>query len=321
MPVNAREQSQQLTPVPISLGKQSVAPGAYARAKKRTLLQLDKPLFFILPAVALLATFIVYPLISTIQLSFTDSSGAWIGAENYIQIVESERTARATLNTIYFVVASIVFQLILGTAAGILLNERFKGQAIVRTLTLIPWIIPGIVGAMTWAWMFHTDYGVINSILLSAGIVDEPVRWLTNPNVVLPALTVVNVWKMFPFVAIMVLAGLQSISQSLYEAARVDGATFWEEVRYITLPQLRTILMSISLLLIIAGVNSITIIYAMTRGGPADRSLITSIQIFVEAFQYFNFNQASALSIMFFAISTVFIATHIWVDRRRATEG
>jgi multiple sugar transport system permease protein len=297
-----------------------VAPGAYARAKQWISLQLDKPLFFILPAVALLAAFIVYPLISTIQLSFTNSSGAWVGAENYIQIIESERTARATLNTIYFVVASIILQLILGTAAGILLNERFKGQAIVRTLTLIPWIIPGIVGAMTWAWMFHTDYGVINSILLSLGIVDEPVRWLTNPNVVLPALTVVNVWKMFPFVAIMVLAGLQSISQSLYEAARVDGATFWEEVRYITLPQLRTILMSISLLLIIAGVNSITIIYAMTRGGPADRSLITSIQIFVEAFQYFNFNQASALSIMFFAISTVFIATHIWVDRR-AREG
>ncbi|WP_262268859.1 carbohydrate ABC transporter permease [Microvirga yunnanensis] len=321
MPVNAQEQSRQLTQVPIHLGRQSVAPGAYARAKQRISLQLDKPLFFILPAVALLATFIVYPLISTIQLSFTDSSGAWVGAENYIQIIESERTARATLNTIYFVVASVILQLILGTAAGILLNERFKGQAIVRALTLVPWIIPGIVGAMTWAWMFHTDYGVINSILLSAGIVEEPVRWLTNPNVVLPALTVVNVWKMFPFVAIMVLAGLQAISPSLYEAARVDGATFWEEVRYITLPQLRTILMSISLLLLIAGVNSITIIYAMTKGGPADRSLITSIQIFVEAFQYFNFNQASALSIMFFAVSTVFIATHIWVDRRRAREG
>jgi multiple sugar transport system permease protein len=169
--------------------------------------------------------------------------------------------------------------------------------------------------------MFHTDYGVINSILISSGIADEPVRWLTNPNVVLPALTVVNVWKMFPFVAIMVLAGLQSIPQSLYEAARMDGAMFWDEVRYITLPQLRTILASISLLLVIAGVNSITIIYAMTKGGPADRSLITSIQIFVEAFQYFNFNQASALSLMFFVVSTVFIATHIWIDRRRAREG
>lgn len=321
MSANAKEHSQQLTGVLTHLGKQNAGPGAYARAKRSISIQLDRPLFFILPAIALLATFILYPLVSTVVLSFTDSSGSWVGADNYIQVVQSDRTARATLNTIYFVVASIILQLILGTAAGILLNERFKGQAIVRALTLIPWIIPGIVGAMTWAWMFHTDYGVINSILISSGIVDEPVRWLTNPNVVLPALTVVNVWKMFPFVAIMVLAGLQSIPQSLYEAARMDGAMFWDEVRYITLPQLRTILASISLLLVIAGVNSITIIYAMTKGGPADRSLITSIQIFVEAFQYFNFNQASALSLMFFVVSTVFIATHIWIDRRRAREG
>jgi multiple sugar transport system permease protein len=321
MRANTKEHSQQVTRVPIQLGKQNAEPGAYARAKRSISIQLDRPLFFILPAVALLATFILYPLVSTVVLSFTDSNGAWVGADNYTQVIQSDRTARATLNTIYFVVASIILQLILGTAAGILLNERFRGQAIVRALTLIPWIIPGIVGAMTWAWMFHTDYGVINSILISLRIVDEPVRWLTNPNVVLPALTVVNVWKMFPFVAVMVLAGLQSIPQSLYEAARMDGAMFWDEVRYITLPQLRTILASISLLLVIAGVNSITIIYAMTKGGPADRSLITSIQIFVEAFQYFNFNQASALSLMFFVVSTVFIATHIWIDRRRAREG
>lgn len=279
--------------------------------------QKDRPVFFILPAIALLATFIIYPIISTLIMSVTDGSGTYVGAANYISIVESDRTARATINTIYFVTASIVLQLILGTAAGIVLNERFRGQGLVRALTLIPWVIPGIVGALTWAWMFHTDYGVINYVLTSTGMVDEPVRWLTNPSIVLPALTAVNVWKMFPFVSIMVLAGLQSIPVSLYEAAKVDGATFQDEVRYITLPQLRPILASITLLLIIAGVNSITIIYAMTKGGPADRSLITSIQIFVEAFQYFNFNQASALSVMFFIVSTVFIVAHIWFDGRR----
>jgi multiple sugar transport system permease protein len=285
--------------------------GRYIAAHK------DGPVFFILPAIALLATFIIYPIISTLILSVTDSNGAFVGAANYLNIIESDRTARATINTIYFVTASIILQLILGVAAGIVLNEQFRGQAIVRALTLIPWVIPGIVGAMTWAWMFHTDYGVINYVLMSNGLVDEPVRWLTNPNIVLPALTAVNVWKMFPFVSIMVLAGLQSIPISLYEAAKVDGATFRDEVIYITLPQLRPILASITLLLIIAGVNSITIIYAMTKGGPADRSLITSIQIFVEAFQYFNFNQASALSVMFFIVSTVFIVAHIWFDGRR----
>lgn len=277
----------------------------------------DGPTFFILPAIALLATFIIYPIISTLIMSVTNGNGVFVGAQNYIDIIESDRTARATMNTVYFVGASIILQLILGTAAGIVLNEQFRGQAIVRALTLIPWVIPGIVGAMTWAWMFHTDYGVINYVLSSWGLIDEPVRWLTNPTIVLPALTAVNVWKMFPFVAIMVLAGLQSIPVSLYEAAKVDGATFRDEVIYITLPQLRPILASITLLLIIAGVNSITIIYAMTKGGPADRSLITSIQIFVEAFQYFNFNQASALSVLFFLVSTLFIVAHIWLDGRR----
>lgn len=285
--------------------------GRYIAAHK------DGPTFFILPAIALLATFIIYPIISTVIMSVTDGNGAFVGAQNYVDIIESDRTARATVNTVYFVGASIILQLILGTAAGIVLNEQFRGQAIVRALTLIPWVIPGIVGAMTWAWMFHTDYGVINYVLASWGVIDEPVRWLTSPTIVLPALTAVNVWKMFPFVAIMVLAGLQSIPASLYEAAKVDGATFRDEVVYITLPQLRPILASITLLLIIAGVNSITIIYAMTKGGPADRSLITSIQIFVEAFQYFNFNQASALSVLFFLVSTLFIVAHIWLDGRR----
>ena len=186
-----------------------------------------------------------------------------------------------------------------------------------RALTLIPWVIPGIVAAMAWAWMFHTDFGIINYALRSLGIIADPIGWLTNPRTVLPALVAVNVWKMFPFVAVMVLAGLQAIPVSLYEAARVDGANFWQEVRFITLPQLKPILVVITLLLLIAGVNSITIIYGTTRGGPADRSLITSIQIFVESFEQFRFNRGSALSVLFFAVSTIFIVAYIWISDRR----
>ncbi|MBB3458196.1 multiple sugar transport system permease protein [Rhizobium sp. BK313] len=275
------------------------------------------PITFILPALLLLAIFIVYPLVSTVWMSFTNDSDQFVGLDNYQSVVEAGRTARAVKNTIYFVGASIVVQLLLGTIAGIVLNEKFKGQAIARSLTLVPWVVPGIVGAMTWAWMFHTDYGVINYILLSTGLISTPVRWLSDPNIVLPSLIAVNVWKMFPFVAIMVLAGLQAIPKSLYEAAQVDGANFWHEIRYITLPQLRPMLISITLLLVIAGVNSITIIYSMTGGGPADRSLITSIQIFVEAFQFFNFHTASALSILFFLVSTAIIVVYIVADNNK----
>jgi multiple sugar transport system permease protein len=277
--------------------------------------------WFTLPAIVLLTVFIVYPLLSTVQMSVTDAGGSFVGLENYSEIAAAPRTARATANTIFYVGFSVVFQLILGTAAGILLNEPFRGQGVVRALTLIPWVIPGIVAAMAWAWMFHTDFGIINYALKSLGIIAEPIGWLTHPRTVLPALVAVNVWKMFPFVAIMVLAGLQAIPASLYEAARVDGANFWQEVRFITLPQLRPILVVITLLLLIAGVNSITIIYGTTRGGPADRSLITSIQIFVESFEQFRFNRGSALSVMFFAVSTIFIVAYIWIsDRREKSE-
>ncbi|MFC7396394.1 carbohydrate ABC transporter permease [Chelatococcus sp. GCM10030263] len=266
---------------------------------------------FALPALLLLAIFIVYPMISTVLMSVTDASGGFTGLENYTSMVTSSTTSRAFTNTIFYVGLSIIFQMALGTAVGIVLNETFWGRALVRSLMLIPWLIPGIVAAMTWAWMFNTDFGIINYALMQLGVIAHPVGWLTNPSTVLPALTAVNIWKMFPFVSIMVLAGLQAIPVSLYEAARVDGANWWHEIRYITLPGLKTILSSITLLLLIAGVNSITIIYATTKGGPADRSLITSIQIYVEAFQHFDFNRSSALSVMFFLITTVFIVAYI----------
>ena len=276
--------------------------------------------WFTLPAILLLTIFIVYPLLSTVQMSVTDAAGGFVGLKNYAEVIGSPRTWRATLNTLFYVGFSVLFQLLLGTAAGILLNEPFRGQGVVRALMLIPWVIPGIVAAMAWAWMFHTDFGIINYALKSLGLIDEPIGWLTNPRTVLPALVAVNVWKMFPFVAVMVLAGLQAIPLSLYEAARVDGANFWQEVRFITLPQLRPILVVITLLLLIAGVNSITIIYGTTRGGPADRSLIIAIQIFVESFEQFRFNRGSALSVLFFAVSTVFIVLYILISDRRRKE-
>ena len=201
--------------------------------------------------------------------------------------------------------------MLLGTATAILLNQVFRGRALVRSITLIPWVVPGIVAATTWAWMFHTEFGIINYMLTAPGIIPEPVGWLTNSNTVLPVMIAINVWKLFPFVAIMVLAGLQSIPNDLYEAARVDGASFWEEVRYVMLPQVRPVIVAVTLLLVIWGLNSITIIYAITRGGPANKTLITPIQIFRLAFESVRLNQAAALSVMFFAVTIVIVIIYI----------
>jgi ABC-type sugar transport system permease subunit len=122
-----------------------------------------------------------------------------------------------------------------------------SGRGIVRSITLVPWVVPGIVAATTWAWMFHTEFGIINYMLTGSGIIPEPIGWLTNGNTVMPVLIAINVWKLFPFVAIMVLAGLQSIPNDLYEAARVDGANFWQEVRFIMIPQVRSVIVAVTL--------------------------------------------------------------------------
>lgn len=277
--------------------------------------------WFVLPAILILAAFVVYPIIETLVLSVTDAAGGYVGMANYDEVLQSGTTSRAAGNTLYYVLMSILFELILGIAAGILLNQRFRALGAVRSMMLIPWVIPDIVAATAWAWMYHTDFGVINQLLLMTGLLHEPVGWLTQSSTVMPALVAVHVWKVFPFVAIMILAGLQSIPTSLYEAARVDGATFWDEVRHIMLPALRGTIAAITLLLLVNGFNSITIVYAMTRGGPANRSLLTSIQIFKEAFEYSRFNQASALSILFFIVVSVAIAAYVrWTSAQGRAE-
>lgn len=267
--------------------------------------------WFILPALVVLAMLIAYPVAYTGLLSVTDSQSNFVGVKNFATVLRSRTTPQAFWNTLYWVGGSIVFQVLLGTATAILLNQRFPGRSVVRSIALIPWVIPSIVAATTFAWMFHTEFGIINYMMTSPGLIEHPIGWLTNRDTVMPVLIAINVWKLFPFVAIMVLAGLQSIPKELYEAARVDGANFWEEVRHIMLPQVRPVLVAVTLLLVIWGLNSITIIYAITRGGPANSTLITPIQIFRIAFENVQFNQAAALSVMFFAVAILIVFFYI----------
>lgn len=266
---------------------------------------------FVLPALLLLAMLIAYPVAYTALLSVTDNQGRYVGLDNFRRILSARATPVAFRNTLWWVFGSIVFQVVLGVLTAILLNQNFRGRALVRSVTLVPWVVPGIVAATTWAWMLHTEFGIINYMLTAPGAIDQPVGWLTNGSTVMPVMIAINIWKMFPFVAIMVLAGLQSIPNDLYEAARIDGATFWEEVWYVMLPQVRMVIVAITLLLVIWALNHITIIYAITKGGPANRTLITPIQIFRTAFESMQFNQAAALSVMFFGVAIVIVFIYI----------
>ncbi|MGN6102350.1 MAG: carbohydrate ABC transporter permease [Devosia sp.] len=269
-------------------------------------------LYFILPAILVLFMLIAYPIVYTLYLSAIDAHGNFTG-KNYSNVLRLPATRQSFFNLIYYVGGSIVFQVILGTLTAILLNLKFWGRSAVRSIALIPWVVPGIVAATTWAWMFHTEFGIINYMLTGAHVIPGPIGWLTDRNTVMPVLIAINVWKLFPFVAIMVLAGLQAIPADLYEAAKVDGASFWEEVWYVTLPQVRPVLVAVTLLLVIWGLNAITLIYAITQGGPAGLSLITPIQIYQLAFVSFQFNEAAALSVLFFIVAAIIVAIYIKV--------
>jgi multiple sugar transport system permease protein len=272
---------------------------------------------FVLPALVVLAMLIAYPALYMGWLSVTDDAGRFVGANNFTVMAVTRDPAMAVRNTLYHVGALIVLQLVVGTLVGILLNQPFRGRALLRSLTLVPWVVPGIVAAMTWAWMLHTEFGIVNHLLVGAGAVGEPVGWLVDPDTAMPALIAINVWKQFPFVAVMVLAGLQTVPKELYEAARVDGATFWGEVRHVMLPGIRPVLVAIGVLLTIWGLNAITLIYTMTRGGPANRTLILPIQIFRHGFDSFQLNEAAALSAMFFACTLVLVVIYMRVAGAR----
>lgn len=270
-------------------------------------------LVFALPALLVLAMLIAYPVAYTGVLSVTNDRGDFVGLSNFAAVLAPRVTTQALWNTLWWVLGSIVCQVVLGVATAILLNQQFPGRGLLRSVALIPWVIPGIVAATTWAWMFHTEFGIINYMLTGVGVLPEPIGWLTRGTTVLPAMIAINVWKLFPFVAIMVLAGLQSIPNELYEAARVDGAGYWDEIRHVMLPQIRPVIAAVTLLLVIWALNAITIIYAITKGGPANRTLITPIQIFRLAFENVEFNQAAALSVLFFAVVMVIVFTYIKV--------
>lgn len=274
-------------------------------------LQTQQGTLFTLPVAVFILTFILFPLIYNVWLSLFGDSGNFAAAKYYAQAL-ADRTVWSSLRvTLIYSGGSVFFQMLLGIAVGIALDREFAGRAAARSIMLIPWVVPGAVAATTWAWMYHGDFGIISRVLIDMGITGARRGVLTIPSTVLIALIVVNVWKMFPFVAVMVLAGLQSIDRTLYEAARVDGSNFFQEVRHIMLPGLRYVLISQLLLLTIWAFNSITLIYVMTQGGPADLSMILPLHIYNQGFVYFNFHTAAAESIILFLILTVLIGVYL----------
>ncbi len=279
---------------------------------------------YLAPALLIVGGIVGYPLGKTFYLSLTDTSlfgfgsAHFVGLANFAQAVRSQDLQAATVHTLYFVVLSLLIEVPLGVLVALLLNQKFKGRALVRTLVIIPWAVPTVVNAVMWQWIYNPSYGALNALLTQWHIIDSYQSWLGSPDPSTMLMVVLaDAWKNYPIVTILVLAALQAVPEELYEAAKVDGANAWQRFWKITLPNIRPALLVALVLRTIDGVKVFDIIYLMTRGGPASTTKTLSFYVYDEAFGYLHLGLAAAYAVITVLIIAVFIFIYIWLIRSR----
>ncbi len=276
---------------------------------------------YLLPAAICLGGTVVFPILKAMHMSLyhhvliKPREYAFIGLGNYGRLLKDEVFWLSLWNSVVWVFGSVSLQFLGGFAAALLLHQTFRGRAFVRTVTLLPWVIPGVVVALVWEWLYQPNYGVINDLLVRLGWLSERVAWLSDPALAMVAVVVTNVWRGIPFFAIMLLAGLQAIPDDLYEAARVDGASVAQRFHRITLPLLRPIIVVATATRIIWTFNYADLIFVMTGGGPANATQITSTYTLLQAYSNLDFGYAATLSVVLLAIMLAFTVVYLKVTR------
>lgn len=262
-------------------------------------MQKDSGTKFVLPALSVITLVAVFPVFYVFYLSLhkrvlTFNISNFIGFDNYIALFADSRFWNALKNTIYFTGVSVAFELLLGLSIAVLLNRAFKGKGFMRAVVLIPWAVPTVVSAKIWEWIYNTDFGILNYII------GTKVNWLGSPFWAINAAIFMDVWKTTPFVALLLIAGLQVIPKDLYHAAKVDGAGNWYIFRKITLPLLMPVILVVLIFRTLDAFRVFDAIYVLTGGGPANTTETLSIYAYKVLFQLLQFGYGSTLSVIVF---------------------
>ena len=263
-------------------------------------------LLLALPALIYITIFLVVPLIYNIWLSVSDANGANLisgdyhptGLANYEAMVKSPGFWNGVKLSIIWTVASLALQFLVGYALALFFRKPFPGNGIIRALLLVAWILPAVVTGTIFRWMFDSDFGVINYFLTTLHIVDHPVMWLTGPTTAMIAIVVANLWVGMPFNMLLILSGLHTIDDGLYEAAEVDGAGPIRTFFSITEPLMRPVVISLLLLGVINTYNVFDLIYTMTKGGPVEATTTLPIFTYLQTFKVFDFGNGAAASML-----------------------
>jgi multiple sugar transport system permease protein len=261
------------------------------------------PYLLVAPALIVVLTVVFVPVINALLMSFQNydlrrpSSIGFNNFKNYVEVVQDPLFWRALWKTIVWVVAGVGLQFVFGFMLALLLNKKFPGRGIVRSLSLIPWVTPGVLIGLMWRWIFDGNYGVLNDLLLRLGLIQDQIPFLAQEATAFPAVILTIVWQGIPFFALMLLAGLQGIPDELYNAADVDGANGVQKFFLITVPSLKSVIYVTTLLRIIWVANSVDVIFNLTEGGPAYVTQTLSVYIFNKG-NSLNLGYAATLSIM-----------------------
>jgi multiple sugar transport system permease protein len=285
-------------------------------------------LMFLIPAVLYMVAFFGYPVVKNFLMAFqkyTTSTfytgeAPWIGLGNYRAVVSSPVFGKAMLNTVLFTAGSIAGQFVIGLALAVFFRRRFPLNGLLRSLLLLPWLIPLIVSSAVWRWILDKDNGALNRFLAAIHVTDAHPGWLTSTSLALVAVIMVNIWIGIPFNLTILYGGLQDIPDDLYEAAALDGASGWQRFRYVTWPLLRPVVSVVLVLGVVYTIKVLDLILGLTNGGPANASQTIATQSYHLSFVQFDFGQGAALGNILIAISLLFAVIYLRANRRAVDE-
>lgn len=262
--------------------------------------------YFSFPIVFMLTALTIYPMLYGFYISFfnTNLVTKWkfVGLKYYMDAFTEPTFYSSVLLTLGFMLLVVAGHFLLGFVLASLLNREFKGRTFFRVIFMLPWFFPEAVVALLFTWIMNPMYGILNSILRNLGLISANISWLGSKSLAFPSVVFVCIWKGFPLVMTMILAGLQSISKDYYEAADLDGANKWNQFRYITLPSLKPILTTVLILDCVWWFKQYTLVYTMTAGGPGTSTSLISLSIYGTAFNDLRFGKAAAWGILVFII-------------------
>lgn len=261
---------------------------------------------FIMPATVALLALVVYPLLYGMFISFyeTNLSNKWtfVGFSNYFSLFRDSEFSKRVLFTFKYTIVVVFFHFLIGCGLALLLNNQRKGTTIFRTIMILPWVFPEVVIALLFKWMFNPLYGILNNFLLQIGVINDYVSWLGSSDFAFFCVTFVCIWKGYPFIMINILAGLQGISLDLIDASKIDGANSWQTFVHVSIPSIKPVMLTALILDTVWWFKHYTMVWLLTQGGPGNTTAVLSISVYKEAFEFFNYGRAAAMSVVIFVI-------------------